>query len=339
MVTEAPAPSPRHTVAVVIPVYQGEQTLRAVVEELAPLFTPQVTAGGHDLVVAEVLLVHDNGPDDSPRVMRSLAEEVPQVRAVWLTRNFGQHAATLAGMASSGSDWIVTMDEDGQHDPEAIPRMLDTAMSEQAGVVYAKATNPAPHGVLRNLASRSAKAVVQRLVPGPDIVSFQSYRLVLGDIGRSVAAYSGAGVYLDIALGWVNSRVATCPVELRAEGGRPSGYSTRALASHFWRLVLSSGTRALRLVSLLGVSVAVLGVVFAIGAVIGRLLGTIDEPGWTSVMVVMLVGVGTVLFSLGVIAEYVGVSVNTSMGRPNYLITGDRSQGPLGRRPNALPHD
>lgn len=325
--------------AVVIPVYQGEQTLESVVRELAALFVPRRTPEGHEMVVAEVLLVHDNGPDHSPRVMRALEAEHHQVRTVWLTRNFGQHAATLAGMASSGSDWIVTMDEDGQHDPEAIPRMLDTAMREQAGVVYARPTNPPPHGAARNLASRAAKSLVSRLVPGPDVADFQSYRLVLGEIGRSVAAYAGAGVYLDIALGWVNSTVATCPVELRAEGGRPSGYSTRSLASHFWRLVLSSGTRGLRLVSLLGVTVAVLGVLFAIVAVIGRLLGTIDEPGWTSVMVVMLLGIGTVLFSLGVIAEYIGVSVNMAMGRPSYLIAGDRSQGPLGRQPVSSPHD
>ena len=83
-----------------------------------------------------MLLVHDCGPDDSARVMRELAPH-PFVRPVWLSRNFGQHAATLAGMASSGGDWIVTMDEDGQHDPAYIGAMLDVALAEQASVVYA----------------------------------------------------------------------------------------------------------------------------------------------------------------------------------------------------------
>ena len=65
---------------------------------------------------------------------------------VWLSRNYGQHAATLAGMSSSGGDWIVTLDEDGQHDPSYVGAMLDVALAEQASVVYARPVNPAPHG-------------------------------------------------------------------------------------------------------------------------------------------------------------------------------------------------
>lgn len=329
----------QHSVAVVIPVYQGEITLEAVVDELAKLFELQRSSDGHCYAVAEVLLVHDNGPDDSPRVMRMLEARYPQVRSVWLTRNFGQHAATLAGIASSGSDWIVTMDEDGQHDPDFIADFLDTAMRERVGVVYSAPTNKPPHGFVRNTASRVAKSLVTRLVPGSDVSDFQSFRLMLGDVGRSVAAYAGAGVYLDVALGWVNARTATCPVTLREEGHRASGYSTRTLMSHFWRLVLSSGTRGLRLVSLMGVSFALLGLVIAVGAVIGRLIGRISEPGWTSVFVVLCLGIGVVLFSLGVVAEYIGVAVNMAMGRPSYLISIDPASGPLGRRPPPMADD
>ena len=126
---------------------------------------------------------------------------------------------------------------------------------------------------------------------------------------------------------------------LREEGDRASGYSTRTLMSHFWRLVLSSGTRGLRLVSLMGVSFALLGVVIAVAAVIGRLLGRISEPGWTSVFVVLCLGIGVVLFSLGVVAEYIGVAVNMAMGRPSYLISIDPASGPLGRRPPPMADD
>ncbi len=339
-VTEGMPPrDQRHSVAVVIPVYKGETTLEAVVDEVARFFDVRRSEDGHRYAVAEVLLVHDNGPDDSPRVMRLLEARYSQVRSVWLTRNFGQHAATLAGIASSGSDWIVTMDEDGQHDPAFIADLLDAAMRERAGVVYSAPTNRPPHGLVRNAASRAAKALVTKLVPGSDVSHFQSFRLVLGDVGRSVAAYAGAGVYLDVALGWVNARSTTCPVTLRAEGNRSSGYSTRTLLSHFWRLVLSSGTRGLRLVSLLGVTFALLGVAIAVGAVIGRLTGSISEPGWTSVIVVLCLGIGVVLFSLGVVAEYVGVAVNMAMGRPSYLISIDPASGPLGRRPPAAADD
>ena len=201
-----------HTVSVVVPVYQGERTLPALLAELAALTEEFSSPDGHRLRVAEVLLVNDNGPDGSAEVMRGLAVQYPFVRTVWLSRNFGQHAATLAGMASSGGDWIVTMDEDGQHDPAFIGPMLDVAMAERADVVYAEPTNPPPHGVARNFASRTSKRLLRASTSDVNATQFQSYRLVLGEISRSVAAYAGAGVYLDVALAWVARKVATCPV-------------------------------------------------------------------------------------------------------------------------------
>jgi glycosyltransferase involved in cell wall biosynthesis len=323
--------SRRHTLSVVIPVYQGERTLPGVLAEIDPFTADFTTPAGHRAVITEVLLVHDNGPDGSAAVIRDLERSHPYVRPVWLSRNFGQHPATLAGMASSGGDWIVTVDEDGQHDPAQIGRMLDTAIGERAQVVYARPTNAPPHGFVRNVASRTAK----RIVSGSDgtaAADFNSFRLVLGEIGRSVAAYAGSGVYLDVAIGWVANGVTTCPVALRDEGSeRRSGYSYRRLLSHFWRMVLSSGTKGLRLVSVLGVVAAVLGVVLAAYLLIATLVADQDIPaGWPSLMSMLLVATGAILFSLGIIAEYIGVAVNMAMGRPLYLIVSDPADGPLG---------
>ena len=212
------SPAGEHLVSVVIPIYQAERQLPSVIAELVPLTAHVVSPDGVPFRVAEVLLVHDDGPDDSARVLREMAAEHSFVRTIWLSRNFGQHAATLAGMSSSGGDWVVTIDEDGQHDPAYIGSMLDVALAEQASVVYAKPTNTAPHSGLRNVASRGAKLMVTTLSGGTDASSFHSFRLVLGEVARSVAAYAGAGVYLDVALGWVAGEVATAPVELRRGG-------------------------------------------------------------------------------------------------------------------------
>jgi glycosyltransferase involved in cell wall biosynthesis len=320
-------------VSVVIPIYQAEHQLPSVIADLVPLTGHVLSPEGVPFRVAEVLLVHDCGPDDSARVLREMEAEHQFVRAIWLSRNFGQHAATLAGMSSSGGDWIVTMDEDGQHDPASIGAMLDAALSAQASVVYARPTNHAPHGSVRNASSRGAKRMVTVLTGGVDASVFNSYRLVLGEVGRSVAAYAGAGVYLDVALGWVAGGVTTAPVELRDEGeGRRSGYSMRTLLSHFWRMVLTGGTRGLRLVSILGGVFAVVGAVLAVFVAIRQLVDPLPQQGWASLIVVMLISTGAILFSLGVIAEYVGVAVNMAMGKPLYLITQDPADGPLGRR-------
>jgi glycosyltransferase involved in cell wall biosynthesis len=320
-----------HEISVVIPVYQGAKSLGDLVAELEQLGTEFTSPGGHRARVAEVLLVHDCGPDESDIVIRALAEQHDWVRPVWLSRNYGQHAATLAGMASSGGDWVVTMDEDGQHDPADIPGLLDAAMTAQADVVYGAPVNAPPHGFARNAASRLAKASMRRLTGNDRADSYHSFRLILGQIARSVAAYAGSGVYLDVALGWVSRTAATAPVTLRSEG-RPSGYRYRSLVSHYWRMVVTSGTRLLRLVSLLGVLLAVGGFLWATALVVLRLTGVVSVPvaGWTSVMVVLLIGVGSTLFAMGVVAEFIGVAVNMAMGRPLYLIVSDRDQGPLG---------
>jgi undecaprenyl-phosphate 4-deoxy-4-formamido-L-arabinose transferase len=319
-------------------VYQGERTLPALLKEIEPLTSPFRTPDGHPMRVSEVLLTYDHGPDGSAQVIRELAQQYTFVRPIWLSRNFGQHAATLAGMASSGGNWIATMDEDGQHDPAELAAFLDTAIGQQAAVVYGDPVNAAPHGVFRNAGSRLTKTILARLLNRDDMSLFQSYRLVLGEIGRSVAAYAGAGVFLDVAMSWVNDRTAVVPIKLRGDSDRPSGYTMRRLLSHFWRMILTSGTRGLRLVSALGAAFAVVGVLLAIYVVIARLFNQVSVQGWASVMVAFLLGTGAILFALGIIAEYIGVAVNMAMGKPLYLIVSDPADSPLSR-PLSPPHD
>lgn len=321
-----------HEISVVVPVYKGELTLRSLISEILAVTEATSSPAGIPWRVSEVLLVHDNGPDRSAEVIRGLAAEFDFVRPVWLSRNFGQHAATLAGMASSGSEWIATIDEDGQHDPADIGLLLDAAVANDAPLVYAKPINAKPHGALRNISSSGAKALMSGLVDGQKTSDFQSFRLILGEIGRSVAAYAGSGVYLDIAFGWVASRAATADVRFRDEGERVSGYSGRKLLSHFWKLVLSSGTRALRAVAMVGAIFAALGVLLALVFVVQWLLGADLPAGWTSLMTVILLASGALLVSLGMVAEYLGMAVNMAMGKPPYLIVSDPADGPLGRR-------
>jgi undecaprenyl-phosphate 4-deoxy-4-formamido-L-arabinose transferase len=320
-----------HTISIVVPVYQGEHTLDTLVEEICPLTKRCRTPQGRPMRVAEVLLVHDAGPDRSDVVIRRLASTTPFIRPVWLSRNFGQHAATIAGMSSTGSEWIVTMDEDGQFDPRDIGRLLDVALADGAQLVYATATNPPPHGLLRNLGSRVAKTTAMRVLAHGNLVKFSSFRLMLGEIGRGAAAYVGPGVYLDVALNWAFGHTASCPVQFRQGSDRPSGYSFRKLLSHFWQLVVTVGPRPLRLVSLTGVVAAFAGVVVAIIVLVGKLTGHITVPGWTSLVMIVLFLGGLNLLALGIVAEYVGAAVGMAMGKPLYLITSDPITGPLHR--------
>src|SRR5690606_38459102 len=132
----------------------------------------------------------------------------------------------------------------------------------------------------RNATSRGAKWVLTLFFSGSKARDYQSYCLMLGSVGRGVAAYAGAEVYLDVALGWVAPPAVTAPVTLRDEGDRRSGYSTRRLLSHFWRMVITSGTRGLRFVSLLGGAFAVVGVLVTLYLFVARFAGVPAPEGW-----------------------------------------------------------
>ncbi len=308
------------TVSVVVPVYQGEKTISTLVSELAPYVDVSTSPSGIKYVINEVLLVHDSGPDNSAKVINDLSTKLDWVRPVWLSRNFGQHAATLAGMSASVSDWIVTLDEDGQHDPKEIAKLLDTAVTENSQLVYGKFAGGAMHSRWRNFFSALAKWFYTKLLSPQDGEFFSSFRLMTGEIGRSVGAYAGSGVYLDVALTWVVDRSVTCEIQPRVEYPRQTGFTFRRLLGHFLRLVLSSGTRPLRLVSLIGFSSFFVGVAYAAYALYGKIAYGYPVEGWTTVIIFVSTGSGAILFSLGILAEYLGVVVRNAIGRPLYLI-------------------
>lgn len=308
-------------ISVVVPVYQGEHTLAALTAEIAPLTRGQTTPKGRAFVVGELILVHDVGPDASHRVIQSLAEQYPFVAPVWLARNFGQHPATLAGMASSSGDWVVTMDEDGQHDPADIGKMLDDAVDKGASLVYAQPTNPPPHGWVRNLCSRLAKSIFGVLLGNHKYAArFNSYRLVEGEVARSLAAYCGHGVYLDVALSWVVGHTTGTLVRLRQERGRRSGYTFPKLLAHLWRLAMTSETKLLRFISGIGVLSVLISVGVASYSLYQKLTYQVPVAGWTSLIIVVCFFSGAILFSLGVIAEYLGMALTMAMGKPLYLV-------------------
>lgn len=308
------------TLSVVMPVYRAGEALQETVRELLEVAPTYRLDGQVALALEEVVLVCDNPALTTAEraAVRSLEDLDRRVRTVWLARNFGQHPATVAGIVSTNGDWVVTMDEDGQHDPRQVPAMLAAAAEHGAPLVYAQPTNEPPHGLARNLASRTTKRLFRVLSGAKG--DFHSFRLIEGSIARSACAYIGESVYLDVAMRWSCGEAAFCPMRMRAEGA-PSSYSTRKLLSHFWRMALSTGTRPLRLIALGGVLVALLGVFVAAFVVQQRLSGEFPAPGWSSVMVSQLLLFGGLFISLATLAEFVGFAVSNTIGKPLYVKT------------------
>ena len=307
-------------VSVVVPVYMGEHTLAKLTDQILPLTKGSTTRGGRNFVISELVLVHDCGPDNSANVIDKLCSEHAFIKPVWLSRNFGQHAATLAGMASTRNEWVVTMDEDLQHDPNEIGNLLDKAVEEGADIVYGTDIKTRVHGSKRLFASRLAKTVAGVLMGSTTPRNYSSFRLINGSIARGVSAYVGEGVYLDVALGWITEQVSTCDVTNQLESRDKSGYTLKKLFSHLLRLVLSNGTRPLRIVAISGISIACFGLAYAVFIATQLILYGEPVRGWASLMVALLIIGGLVLLSLGVIAEYVGLAVRAAFGKPNYFV-------------------
>jgi undecaprenyl-phosphate 4-deoxy-4-formamido-L-arabinose transferase len=313
---------PCQHLSVVVPVYRGERSIDALVAELEPLHAqPQATPAGFSFQVDEVLLVHDCGPDRSDLVLERLQERFPFVRAIWLSRNFGQHAATLAGMAAACGDWVATLDEDGQQDPASLGAMVDAALRGGLQLVYAEPLNPPPHGPLRNVFSRLAKRLTGLLLGNSRLGRFNSFRLVEGEVARTLAAYCGQGVYLDVGLYWIAGRIGHCPVRLRQERGRGSSYSWLGLLRHFWHLVLTTGTKPLRLITYIGLGSVLFSLMLTGYALAQKLSGSVPVQGWTSLLMIVAFFSGCILISLGIIAEYLAVTMGIIMGRPLYVVS------------------
>jgi undecaprenyl-phosphate 4-deoxy-4-formamido-L-arabinose transferase len=144
--------------------------------------------------------------------------------------------------------------------------------------------------------------------------------LIDGEIARIIAAYCGNGVYLDIALFWVASRIGYAPVLLRGESRR-SSYSFGMLLNHFWRMVLTSGTRPLRLITIMGGISFFLALLLLIYALYSKFIEATPIQGWTSLLIIISFFSGLIMISLGIVAEYLALTTSIVMGKPLYVVT------------------
>ena len=318
MTDPAPAPPVAQSLSIVIPVYRAGAALESTVREVLEVCGDVSPTPGVRIALDELILVCDNPglPVEALDHLARLADLDERVRVVWLSRNFGQHPATVAGIVSTNGDWVVTMDEDGQHDPAFIQEMLATAGRNRTPLVYAEPTNTRPHGAMRNAASWLSGRVARSVSGVP--VRFNSFRLLEGSLARSACAYAGENVFLDVSLSWTCGPPSACPVQLRQESA-PSAYNYRRLLSHFWRMIVSSGTRPLRFIAAAGVVIALTGLVVGAWLIVERIRGDIPVPGWTSVVIALLVLLGGLYVAVAVVAEYVGQAVRNTVGRPVYV--------------------
>jgi glycosyltransferase involved in cell wall biosynthesis len=318
----------RVALSVVVPLYRGARFLEALVAELRRLKDSWDSAGA-PLALVEVVFADDAAVDGSGTLAEELARRHDWIRVIHLSRNYGQHAATAAGMLHTVGDWVATLDEDLQHPPALLPRLLARAVEESADVVYAAPLQGPHQRRWRNWTSRGYKRLLGWLSGNPAVRQFNSFRVVRGPIARAASSVIGHDGYLDVILSWFTTRVATVTMSLRdvrVEDGGAAGYDLHRLLSHARRLLVSSRSTIFRgaIVAGLLVLVASLGAAAWISLREWLDPGSAGARGWTSLMAVIAFYGGLGTFLTGAVLEYLNVIVLNAQGKPPFFLV-DRS--------------
>lgn len=316
-------------VSIVVPVYSGERYLERLLLEVEQERDRLVEAGA-PVSIRELIFVDDSAQDGSPAIIDRLASERSWVVALHLSRNFGQHPATIAGILHSSGEWVATIDEDLQHPPERIVGMLAHAARCHADIVYGKATSGVHQSAIRDLGSRWSKHVIEYLSGNPAITKANSFRVIRGPIARAAASVCAYDTYFDVALSWFTQRIESLPMPLKDErfiSTGKSGYRLRSLLSHGRRLIFSSQIKVLRLATIVGSAIAALSALGGLAVLFTKLLAPtyIVAAGWASLFFSICFFSGAILVLIGIVLEYLSILVLRAHGKPLFFVV-DRSR-------------
>ncbi|GAT66495.1 glycosyltransferase family 2 protein [Planomonospora sp. ID91781] len=300
------------SVSVVIPCYRSEITL-------PPLVTRLVSVLRDMSVRHEVILVVDGSPDGTWNVAESLARRIDVVRAIRLSRNYGQHNALVAGIREARFDVVVTMDDDLQHPPEQVPLLLAALEGDRLDLVYG-VPHQEEHGFLRSLASRSVKTGMSRALGirnAQKISAFRAFRTCLRDGFEDL---SGPHASVDVALSWGTAQIGSVGVHMNDREVGESNYNVRMLVRHAVNMLLGYSTAPLRMASYLGFLTGIIGLLLG-GLVLWRFAtGDTTVAGFTTITSMIAIFSSAQLISIGVLGEYIGRIHGGGLGRPTYVV-------------------
>jgi undecaprenyl-phosphate 4-deoxy-4-formamido-L-arabinose transferase len=297
--------------SVVIPVYRAAASLVELHQRVAGVLAEY--PGGF-----EIVFVEDCGGDESWDVIQGLARADPRVRGMKLSRNYGQHNALLAGIRDARGKLIATMDDDLQHPPEELPKLLEK-LGDTYDVVYGP-PDKEQHGLLRDWASRITKIALQGAM-GPETArSISALRVFRAELRDAFADYRSPSVNIDVLLTWATTRFAWVQVRHAPRKHGTSGYGVRRLLTHAVNMMTGFSTIPLQLASVLGFVFALFG--FAILAyVMGRyFVDGSRVPGFPFLASIIAIFSGVQLFALGIMGEYLARMHFRTMERPAYAV-------------------
>lgn len=300
-----------NSISVVIPVYKSTGTLVSLTNRLPPVLASLCQA-------YEIIFVDDSGNNESWETLRKLHEAHPFVSVYQLSRNYGQHNATLCGMNAAKGDIIITMDDDLQHPPEVLPNLI-AALKEDIDVVYGYPM-VSNHNFFRTLASTLTKMVLSRVMGSDNARHVSALRAIRRAILQPLVEYKSPLVNIDVMLTWVTSSFTYTRVEHQERDTGSTGYSFSMLVKHGLNLITGFSSLPLQIASITGFVFAGFGICVLAYVVIGWLIEGSAVPGFTFLASIVSIFAGIQLLALGIMGEYVSRIFDRISERPKYFI-------------------
>ena len=299
-------------ISVIIPCYKTGARASMLVSEISE------TLESYTRNAFEIIMVVDGSPDDTWSNVSELVKRNRNVRGINLMRNYGQHSALLAGIRAAKGDVIVTIDDDLQHSPRDIPKLVDN-LSEVCDIVYGISVLE-EHSFFRNLLSRSYKHFIGMLLRAEGAEIAGAFRAFKREVVPVFEGNDDLYAPLDVMLSWYSSKSRGVPVTMSKRQDGTSNYTARSLIRHAANSITGYSIAPLRLVSLLGLFTFVISLIIALIVLINFLMGRIEVAGFPTIAILVSMFAGVQLLSLGIIGEYLGRLHMRSMGRPRYVI-------------------
>lgn len=299
-------------ISFVIPCYKSGLTIGPVVDEIL------ATVALRPETVPEIILVNDSSPDDLASILRHILDTRPSCVVVELARNFNRPGAVMAGLAHVSGEAVVVMDDDGQCPMPCLWDLID-ALEDGADVAIAKYPER-KQSAFKDCATWLNRKMTELALGRPRDLEFTNFMAMKRSIADEVARYENPYPYFTGLLLRTTRHIRNVPMEERERQAGTTTFTFRKMVALWVNGLTAFSILPLRFASFCGLASAACGFTYGIFAVVRKLLGADIQAGYSSTIALILFLGGMVLFSLGVIGEYVGriyMCINRS---PQYVV-------------------
>ncbi len=299
-------------ISFVIPCYRSAHTITGVVDEI------HTTMSGMKDYDYEIVLVNDSSPDDTFEVIRELAEGDERITGINLAKNFGQHAALMAGYERTRGDIVVSLDDDGQTPADQVGRLLD-AIEDGADVVYARYDHK-QHSGFRNLGSRLNDFMTRVMLGKPKDLYLSSYYAARRFVIDEMLRYRNSYPYVMGLVLRSTNRIRNVDVDHRQRTSGSSGYTFSKLLGLWMNGFTAFSVKPLRISTMIGLFSAFLGVIYMIYTIARKIQNSGAPMGFPTLICVVLFIGGMLMVMLGLVGEYVGRTYMSVNETPQYVV-------------------